>query len=111
MYKGLSIMPEEKLVSRREHEEFARRLDAENQRQNNRIASLETSMSVLHDLTSSVAKLAVNIETMTKEIGRQGQRLEVLESRDGEMWRKVTSYVMTTIIGLIVGAMFAFHKP
>lgn len=106
-------MPEEKLVSRREHEEFARRLDAENQRQNNRIASLETSMSVLHELTASVAKLAVNIETMTKEIGRQSQRLEVLESRDGEMWRKVTGYVVTTIIGLFVGAVAAhFHgKP
>lgn len=28
------------------------------------------------------------------------------ESKDGEMWRKVVGYVITTIIGIAVGFMF-----
>jgi len=32
----------------------------------------------------------------------QGEKLEQLESRDGEMWRKISSYVLTAIIGAVV---------
>lgn len=31
------------------------------------------------------------------------KRLETLENRDGEMWRKVTGYVVTAIIGIVLG--------
>ena len=36
----------------------------------------------------------------------QGEKLEKLESRDGEMWRKVTGYIITTIIGIVIGFVF-----
>lgn len=98
-------MPEE-TISRREHEEFARRIDAENNRQNRRIEILENSMESLQSLAQSVNKLAVNMESMIKEQEKQGERLEKLESRDGERWRSVTLYVITTIIGIVIG--FAF---
>ena len=29
--------------------------------------------------------------------------LEVLENRDGEMWRKVTAYAVTMVVGIIIG--------
>ena len=40
---------------------------------------------------------------MLNEQVRQGERLEVLESRDGEMWRKVTAYAVTMVVGIIIG--------
>ena len=36
----------------------------------------------------------------------QGKRLETLESRDGEMWRKVIGYIATAIVGIVVGFIF-----
>lgn len=99
-------MPED-TVSRREHEEFARRIDQENQRQNHRIANLEEGLGRTSNLVVSVEKLAANMETMLKEMEKQGQRLSVLEGRDGEMWRKVAGYLITAVIGLIIGAIFS----
>lgn len=93
-------------VTRAEHEEFRMRLDAENNRQNKRIDLLEKNEQQIQSLVTSVEKLALNMENMLKEQERQGERLEALESRDGEMWRKVTGYVITAVIGIVVGYIF-----
>lgn len=96
----------EDYIKRAEHEEFAKRIDAENTRQNKRIESLENKEQQMSALVSSVEKLAISMENMLKEQESQGERLEKLESRDGEMWRKVTGYVLTTVIGIVVGYIF-----
>ena len=93
-------------VTRAEHEEFRMRLDSENNRQNKRIDLLEKNEQQIQSLATSVEKLALNMENMLKEQERQGERLEALESRDGEMWRKVTGYVSTAVIGIVVGYIF-----
>lgn len=93
-------------ISRAEHEEFAKRIEEENHRQNRRIEILEKNMQQLAALTSSVEKLAYSIEGMVKEQESQGNRLEKLESKDGEKWRSVSSYVITIIIGLVLGYIF-----
>lgn len=93
-------------VTRAEHEEFRMRLDAENNRQNKRIDLLEKNEQQIQSLATSVEKLALNMENMLKEQERQGERLKALESRDGEMWRKVTGYVITAVIGIVVGYIF-----
>ena len=93
-------------VTRAEHEEFRIRLDAENNRQNKRIDLLEKNEQQIQSLATSVEKLALNMENMLKEQERQGERLKALESRDGEMWRKVTGYVITAVIGIVVGYIF-----
>ena len=46
------------------------------------------------------------MENMLKEQVSQGKRLETLESRDGEMWRKVVGYVITAIAGVFIGYLF-----
>ena len=70
------------------------------------IEILEKNMQQLAALTSSVEKLAYSIEGMVKEQESQGNRLEKLESKDGEKWRSVSSYVITVIIGLVLGYIF-----
>ena len=59
-------------------------------------------------LTNSVERLATSVEDMVKEQEKQGKRLEVLEGRDGEMWRKVVGYIITAVIGIVIG--FVFHQ-
>ena len=94
-------------ITRAEHDEFRRRLEEENQRQNKRIELLETSVREISVLTASVEKLALSMENMAKEQEKQGERLEVLEQRDGEMWRKVIGYIITAVISVTVGFIFS----
>lgn len=103
----------EEYISRQEHEEFRRSMDSENQRlreendrQNHRLNALEETVKQVAAISTSVEKLALNMENMLKEQVSQGKRLETLESRDGEMWRKVVGYVATAIAGIIVGYIF-----
>lgn len=93
-------------ITRAEHDEFKRRLEEENKRQDKRIELLEENTKQIGALTVSVEKLAQSIESMVKEQEQQGKRLEVLEGRDGEMWRKVTGYIVTAIIGIVIGYVF-----
>lgn len=100
-------------ITRAEHEEFCRRMEAENKRlededkrQNRRIDELEENVRQISSLAASTEKLAVNMENMLKVQEQQGERLERLEGRDGEMWRKVTGYVITAVIGIVVGFIF-----
>lgn len=103
----------EDYVSRHEHEEFRRsmesenkRLEEENNRQNHRLDTLEKTIEQVAAINTSVEKLALNMQNMLNEQVSQGKRLETLESRDGEMWRKVVGYVATAIAGIIVGYIF-----
>ena len=90
-------------ITRAEHEEFSRRIDDENTRQNKRIELLENSVREFGSIASSVERLATNMESMCKEQERQGKRLEALESQDGEKWRKAVSYALTAVAGILVG--------
>ena len=46
------------------------------------------------------------MESMAKEQKEQNEKLEKLEGRDGELWRKVTGYVITAVIGIVLGFVF-----
>lgn len=93
-------------ITRAEHEEFVKRMEDEDRRQNRRIEILEESVQQFTSLTASVEKLALNMENMLKEQEAQGNRLEALEDRDGEKWRTMISYVGTTVIGILIGYIF-----
>lgn len=89
------------------HDEYAKRMDDEHKRQNKRITDLENAVKDINSLTVSVASLAQSIEQMAKIQEKQNDRLKVLESRDGEMWRKVVGYVATFIVGAVLSFVFA----
>lgn len=97
----------EDYIERKEHEEFCKRMEEEHRRQNRRISLLEETTRQIGDIANSVEKMAVSLQSMVKEQEQQGRRLEVLEGRDGEMWRKVTGYVITAVISIVVGFVFA----
>ena len=103
----------EDLKTKAQHEEFAKlmkseneRLADENKRQNKRLDSLENTVRQIGSLTASVQELASSMKSMLKEQEKQGRRLETLEGRDGEMWRKIISHIATTIVGIVVGYIF-----
>ncbi len=84
-------------ISRGEHEEFAKRIDAQEKRQDKRLEMLENTVREIGALTLSVQRLAQSLESMVEEQERQGRRLQALEDRDGEKWRKLMGYIATAL--------------
>ena len=97
----------EEMISRKEHEEFAKRIDEENNRQNHRIETLEETVRQISELTATVKELAVNMKNMLTEQEKQGARLTKIEGKDGEMWRTVVSHILTAVVGGVIAFFFA----
>lgn len=99
-------------ITRAEHEEFRRtvdanveKLEAEDARLSKRVSVLENDNRQIQQLTVSVQKLTDSIESMRQLQEDEGKRLTAIEGRDGEMWRKVLSYTVTAVISLAIGAI------
>ena len=89
---------EQEYLTRREHEEFARRMESENarikdenDRQNKRIGVVEESMKEFNRLALQIERIAVSIQQMT--------RLESIESKPAKRW--------DALIGGLIGAIAA----
>lgn len=101
-------------ITRREHEEFARRMDSENERikdenarQNKRIAIVEESVNEFNKLVLQIERIAVSIQQMTAEISKQGERLESIESKPGKRWETLIGGILGAIAGVIGTAAVA----
>jgi hypothetical protein len=90
-------------ITRVEHDEFAKRIHDEDTRQNKRIEKLETDVKNNNNLIVVVERLANSIENMQREIRTQGEKIEIIESRDGQKWRNASWLIVTLIIGGVVG--------
>lgn len=92
-------------ISREEHKEFAERIDAENERQNKRLSSLEETVKEIQRLTIAVERMAVSMEAMTKEIASQGQRLDAIEKEPADKWKNAVWVVVSALIAAAIGAL------
>ena len=84
------------------HEEFVKRINDQEARQDARLKLLENNVQQNVQLTLSVQRLADNMEIMANEQKSQGHRLEALEQRDGEKWKEVSKYIVTFIVGAVL---------
>ena len=92
-------------ITRAEQEEFTKRMEAEHTRQNRRIELLEDDVERLGRITSSVERLATNMEGMLKEQERQGERLDKLEGKPGENWNGMVKSILAAIGSAIGGGL------
>lgn len=93
-------------ITRAEHLEFAKRMEDEHHRQNKRITKLEVELEENNKLLVTIHSLAKSMEAMQKEQEKQGERLEILENRDGDMWRTAVKYVLSAVIGGVIVFIF-----
>ena len=93
-------------ITKEVHDEFARRMEAENQRlededkrQNRRISALEENVKEIHGLTVSMGNL----------IEKQNSRIDEIEkepAKDSKQLKMaVITSVITTVVGAIIGAV------
>ena len=101
-------------VTHRVLEQFRDLMESENERikeennwQNHRIEVLEDSVREISNLAASTEKLAANMENMLKVQEQQSIRLDQIEGRDGEKWRKAAAYIGTAILGAVMAIVFA----
>lgn len=97
----------EEYVSIEVHNEFAKRIEAEDDRQNKRIAKLEDAVGQMTELTVSVKELASNMANMAKEQGKIGERLEVIENKPSQNWDKLMWTIAGALIAGIIGYLIA----
>jgi len=93
-------------ITRAEHDEFVKRIEESHDRINARLKLLEEQTKQMTDIAASVKELAMSIKQMAEEQKSQSDKLEKLEERDGEMWRKVVGYSVTAIVGILIGFVF-----
>ena len=94
-------------ISRKEHEEFARRIDGDTKQLTARVDSLEANVKEIGRLTVSVEKMAVSMENMAVEQKKQGERLDKIEEKPAQRWDSLVTAIITGIIGIVIGLISA----
>lgn len=94
-------------ISRREHDEFEKRMDDEHKRMNNRLQEVENATNNMHELIKNVGIMATNMEHMVDEQRSQSVRLERLEKLPLNSWNTVKNGVYNAIGASIGGAIIA----
>lgn len=104
-------MSEQTYVTQNEFNLATKRIDDENHRQNERLSSLETNYAIVNQLSIHMERLATNMESMAKELARQGTKLNDLEMKPAKRWDLVITTVITGIAGAVIGIMLKGMIP
>ena len=92
-------------ISRAEHEEFRKRIEEWEHRQDRRIELLEESVKAIQDLTISVHTLAHDMKQMLEEQKNQGKRLDKLEQEPAQSWKQAKTTIITAVLSTIAGSL------
>ncbi len=76
---------------------------AEDNRQNHRISQLEIGLMKITNVTTSIEKLAVNVEQIAFETKENRTAIKELEGKSGKKWEKVVECAISTVIGGVIG--------
>lgn len=109
-------------VTRREHDEFVKRMEEKSERHEKRIDSLEETVKDIGRLATSIEKIATNQDYMIKEQNRQGELLNKAQAKIESLEKdplvatkasvdnakkKVIETVITVVITALVVGMIA----
>lgn len=97
----------EEYVTKEFHDEFARRIEAEDERQNKRLTKLEDAVGQMTELTISVKELAANMGNMVKEQEKFGERLEAIEQKPAQNWDKFVWAIAGALIAGVISYILA----
>ena len=86
-------------------EQFALLVETEQRAKSNthRIDKLEQDNAALHQLATSVAVMAENIEALNVQLKEQGKRLEAIERQPAQNWETFRKTVLTSIVSTLAG--------
>lgn len=71
-----------------------------------RLDNIDRQIEEMHELMKTVASLTTEIRYMREEFNDGLSRLSKLEKRPLEKYDNIMKYIATTILGLIIGALW-----
>jgi molecular chaperone GrpE (heat shock protein) len=89
-------------VTKEVHEEFVKRMEEEDRRQNKRIEIIEEKQTQISELVTSVKVLAANVENIAREINEQGLRLKEIEGKPGKRWEQLVGYILSAVVTAVI---------
>lgn len=76
-------------------------------RNEGRIKKLEAEQADLRDLTTSVAVLAKQMESMTKSMDTMADKVDSLEAKPAKRWESLVDKALAVLIGAFIGWLAA----
>lgn len=70
-----------------------------------RIDKIDKQIEEMHELMQTVASLTTEIKYMREEFNEGLSRITRLEQKPVENYNKIVMYIITTILGALLGAM------
>lgn len=95
----------ENTILRPEFNEFSKRVDEENHRQNRRIDLLEENVRRIDTMTTSIKEMSVIMKNMLSELEKQSERIEKLEKEPIETNKLIKNEIIKTIVGAAIGGL------
>lgn len=90
-------------ISRQEHEEFCKRLEEEDKRQNRRIEVLEKTFDEIHAMSKSLVVMCEKMTSMSKSLDTLQEKVDVLEREPVDTWNKVKNAIIAAVVSGIIG--------
>ncbi len=94
-------------ISRREHDEYVKRMEDEHRRLSHRLEECEKSTQDIRDLVKNVGIMATNMKHLAKAQEDQNDRLERLEKLPNQNWNTIKNGIFNAIGAAIGGAVIA----
>ena len=85
-------------ITRPEHEEFKKRLEDEESRQNRRVEVIENRVDKLIDMQASLAVMQAGIDSISQEVKRIGAEVDSIRQEPADKWKKAVWIVVTVIL-------------
>lgn len=105
---------DQEYVTRREYEEFDRRMKSENDRlndenvrQNKRLDAVEQAQREFNSLALQIERMAASVETLAQQVAKQNDRIVAIEEKPSKRWEAVVTGVIGAAIGAIVTAIIS----
>lgn len=94
-------------ISRREHDEYVKRMEDEHHRINHRLVNLEKIVNQIQEMNSNISELATNMKYILEEQREQGKRLDKIEDEPKTAWDSMKKGVFNAIGAAIGGGIIA----
>jgi uncharacterized protein HemX len=75
--------------------------------QENRIEKLESEYEAIHQLATSVAVMAKELETMNANIDSMNKKVDALEGKSGKRWDGIVDKVVWAVLAAVLAFFLA----
>ncbi len=94
-------------ISRREHEEYVKRMEDEHKRLNKRMEKCEQISEQMQDMNANISELATHMKHLLDEQIEQRKRLDRIEDEPKDAWNSIKKGLFNAIGAALGGALIA----